>query len=183
VIVFSVLKDIMNMRLALGRYQGIMDAVSSDAEVKEQMLKLREQVHEEMLTAGVEIWNGLWYGLMVSSWIWAFVLFDTLSSSVGVREGLWVLIVMIVSPFVLHGIGLEIASYLFDDETLRKRRTGIHSLRSLSLASISSRRRLSIRPLSFRVSKLDDEFDGECIEMKAQETKSPLATMSDEHGV
>jgi hypothetical protein len=98
VIIFSVLKDIMSIKLALGRFYIITNSIN-DIGVRERLLKLRDNMNEDMMKARAEIWNGLWYGLVISSWIWAFVLFDTLSSSVGVMRGLWVLIIMIINPF------------------------------------------------------------------------------------
>jgi hypothetical protein len=44
------------------------------------MVKVRESMDEEILKAGAGIWNGVWYGIVISTWIWGFVLFDTMSS-------------------------------------------------------------------------------------------------------
>ncbi len=65
------------------------------------MNQLKEVMDREILKASKEIWNGLWYGMVMGTWIWAFVLFDTLASSVGVLEGLWVLVLMIASPVMI----------------------------------------------------------------------------------
>jgi hypothetical protein len=93
----------MSIRLALGRYCEIMEAVQ-DESLKEQMVKVRESMDEEMLKAGAGIWNGVWYGMVISTWIWGFVLFDTMASVEGVGKGLVLLIGMIVCPFVLFVI-------------------------------------------------------------------------------
>jgi hypothetical protein len=99
IIALSVLKDVMSIRLALGRYCEIMEAVQ-DESLKEQMVKVREAMDEEMLKAGAGIWNGVWYGMVMGTWIWGFVLFDTMASVEGVEKGLCVLIGMVVAPFL-----------------------------------------------------------------------------------
>jgi predicted membrane-bound spermidine synthase len=80
-----------------------MEAVQ-DESLKEQMVKVRESMDEEMLKAGAGIWNGVWYGMVVSTWIWGFVLFDTMASVEGTNKGLCVLIGMVVSPFLIRVI-------------------------------------------------------------------------------
>jgi hypothetical protein len=110
IIALSVLKDIMSIKLAFGRYCEIMEAVQ-DESLKEQMVKLKESMDEEMLTAVVGMWNGLWYGIVISTWIWGFVLFDTMASVEGVEKGLCVLIGMIVSPVIIR-IVLRLAARL-----------------------------------------------------------------------
>jgi hypothetical protein len=114
VIALSLFKDIMNIRLLLGRYYMIMKVTIGDTEreenekpvgiQQERMLKPQNSMNEEIMKAGVEIWNGVWYGVIMASWIWAFVLFDTLSSSVGLIEGIWVLIFMSCVVLLLSGI-------------------------------------------------------------------------------
>jgi hypothetical protein len=56
----------------------------------------------------------VWYGIVISTWIWGFVLFDTIASVEGVEKGLCVLIGMILSPFIVkkpypkrHGYSYE----------------------------------------------------------------------------
>jgi hypothetical protein len=66
----SILKDVMSIRLAWE----IMGAVQ-DGSLKEQMVKVRESMDEEMLKAGAGIWDGVWHGMVISTWIWGFVLF------------------------------------------------------------------------------------------------------------
>jgi hypothetical protein len=119
VIALSVVKDVLSMKISLGRYQTIMETLkngnqvddSCDSEngverfgLKDRMIKLRDDMNEEILKAGVEIWNGVWNGFIMASWIWAFVLFDTLSSAIGVSSGLSVLLGMLVSPHLLQRI-------------------------------------------------------------------------------
>jgi hypothetical protein len=106
IIALSVLKDVMSIRLALGRYCEIMEAVQ-DESLKEQMVKVREAMDEEMLKAGAGIWNGVWHGMVMGTWIWGFVLFDTMASVEGVGKGLAVLMCMLCCPFILH-YGLQI---------------------------------------------------------------------------
>ena len=61
IIAVSVLKDVMSIRLALGRYCEIMDAVKDEG-VKDQMRKVRESMDAEMLRAGAGIWKSVaWY--------------------------------------------------------------------------------------------------------------------------
>jgi hypothetical protein len=101
IIALSVLKDVMSIRLALGRYCEIMEAVQ-DESLKEQMVKVKESMDEEMLKAGAGIWNGVWYGMVISTWIWGFVLFDTMASVEGVWKGLYVVIGMVCCPFLFN---------------------------------------------------------------------------------
>jgi hypothetical protein len=100
IIALSVLKDVMSIKLAVGQYCEIMKAVQ-DESLKEQMAKVRESLDDEMLKSGAGIWNGVWYGMVISTWIWGFVLFDTTASVEGVWKGLWVLIGMLLSPFII----------------------------------------------------------------------------------
>jgi hypothetical protein len=122
VITLSIVKDVMSIRLCLGRYHSIIEAIKDTANteshsednkeneisLKERMLKLRNSMNEEIGKAGVEIWNGVWYGVILASGIWAFVLFDTLASKVGVYQGLWVLLVMAMCPFAFNRLFLII---------------------------------------------------------------------------
>jgi hypothetical protein len=103
IITLSVLKDVMSTRLALGRYCEIMEAVQ-DESLKEQMVNVKESMDEEMLKAVAGIWNGMWYGIVISTWIWGFVLFDTMASAEGMGKGLSVLIGMVVSLFIIRFI-------------------------------------------------------------------------------
>jgi hypothetical protein len=106
VIGLSVIKDVINTRLSISSYDYAIEASTEEqykngiSGLKDRMLKLRDSINEEILKAGMEIWNGVWYGVVMASWIWAFVLFDTLSSSVGVLRGVWILLLMAISPFV-----------------------------------------------------------------------------------
>jgi Leucine-rich repeat (LRR) protein len=101
VITFSVLKDVVSIKLALGRYCEIMESPVLDERLKEQMIKVRESIYKEMLKAGLGIWSGVLYGMLVGAWIWGFVLFDTMASVEGVATGLYVLIGMTISPFFI----------------------------------------------------------------------------------
>jgi hypothetical protein len=150
------------------------------------MIMLKERIHSEILQAGVEIWKGVWYGLILCSWIWAFVLFDTLASSVGVKEGIWVFIVMILSPLVWKGIELEFGNLMATPEmkaAIVRRQNSLASLRTSSRSSISSRRLLSRLSFSFSLysgpsttSSLPQE---QCIEMnELHESQNPLSTRS-----
>jgi hypothetical protein len=103
IIALSVLKDVMSIRLALGRYCEIIEAVQ-DESLKEQMVKVRETMDKEMLKAGAGIWNGVWHGMVMGTWIWGFVLFDTMASVEGVGKGMCMLIGMVASPFILYWI-------------------------------------------------------------------------------
>jgi hypothetical protein len=102
VIAVSVIKDVMNVRLSLGKYCSIMERVQ-DESLKKQMMELKACLDREILQAGEVIWNGIWYGLVRSTWVWAFVLFDTFASSAGVKKGIWILVSMVGYPFVLQG--------------------------------------------------------------------------------
>jgi hypothetical protein len=73
-----------------------------DESLKEQMVKVRESMDEEMLKAGAGIWNGVWYGMVISTWIWGFVLFDTMASVEGVGKGLCVFVGMVACPVMFY---------------------------------------------------------------------------------
>jgi hypothetical protein len=101
VIAVSVIKDVMNVRLSLGKYCSIMERVQ-DENVKRQMMGFKLCLDGEIVQAGEEMWNGIWYGMLMASLIWAFVLFDTLASSVGVIEGLWGLVIITALPVIIY---------------------------------------------------------------------------------
>jgi hypothetical protein len=101
VIAFSILKDVMSIKLALGRFCKIMEAVQ-DESLKEQMVKVKKNMDSEMLKAGAAIGNGVWHGIVMGTWVWGFVLFDTLASTEGVGKGLVVMIGMWLCPFILY---------------------------------------------------------------------------------
>jgi hypothetical protein len=103
VIGFSVIKDIMNVRISLGKYYGLMNAVQ-DESLKTQMMQLKDTMDNEILVVGENIWSGIWYGVILATWIWAFILFDTIASSVDIVTGLGLLLVMIACPFILSGL-------------------------------------------------------------------------------
>jgi hypothetical protein len=88
------------MRRALGRYSQIMEAANEER-IKVQMMQLKESMDEEILKAGIGIWNGVLYGMVMGTWIWGFVLFDTMASVGGVEKGLYVFMFMIACPFLL----------------------------------------------------------------------------------
>jgi uncharacterized membrane protein YqaE (UPF0057 family) len=102
VLAVSVIKDVMNVRLSLGKYCSIMEGVE-DERVKKQMMELKVVLDREILRAGEGMWSGIWYGLLITTWIWAFVVFDTLASSVGVKEGMWILVAMACCPWIFCG--------------------------------------------------------------------------------
>jgi hypothetical protein len=107
VIGVSVVKDLRNLKLVLGRYLTLekiknKESKMEDSAVMDRMMKLMDRIVEEILKTAREIWSGLWYGMVIASWIWAFVLFDTLSASVGVIPGLWVLVVMSIAPWLVN---------------------------------------------------------------------------------
>jgi hypothetical protein len=135
VIALSVLKDVMSIRLALGRYCEIMEAVQDEG-LKEQMVQVRESMDEEMLKAGAGIWNGVWYGMVMGTWIWGFVLFDTMASVEGVDKGLCMLIVMIMCPLVVYFVVAYAKICSWELDNIRRAR---HSADGEVAASCSNR--------------------------------------------
>jgi hypothetical protein len=109
IIAISVLKDLVDIKLALGRYCKIMEIVE-DESLKNQMMKLKMTIDTEMLKAGAGVWNGVWYGMVIGTWIWGFVLFDTMASKEGTAKGLCVLIAMVACPFIFQFV-LQIAMH------------------------------------------------------------------------
>jgi hypothetical protein len=108
VIALSVLKDVVTIRLALRRYCEIMEDVQ-DESLKEQMMVLKECLDKDMGKAASVICRGVWHGVVMGTWIWAFVLFDTMASIEGVGKGFCVFVGMIACPFVLH-YALQVAA-------------------------------------------------------------------------
>jgi hypothetical protein len=118
VIALSVVKDVLSMKLAFRKYQAIMDSLNTQSQecerdsdqfggntgLKPRMMHLRDNMNKEILKAGAEIWNGVWNGIIMASWIWAFVLFDILSSAIGISSGLSVFLAMLVSPHFIQRI-------------------------------------------------------------------------------
>jgi hypothetical protein len=99
IIALSLLKDVASIRLALGRYCDIMDCMQ-EGSLRELMMDAKESMDEEALQAGTRIWNGVWYGVMMGTWIWGFVLFDTMASTEGVWKGFGLMIGMIICPYI-----------------------------------------------------------------------------------
>jgi hypothetical protein len=152
IIALSILKDVMSIRLALGRYCEIMEAVQDDS-LKEQMVKVRESMDEEMLKAGAVIWNGLWYGMVVSSLIWGYILYDTMGSTKGLEKGLCMLIAMILCPYILFNI-LQIT------DVVKKALLENKSVRAETLGSKADNLDGSI------VNPIIDDFEANQIEMR-----------------
>ena len=100
VIAVSLWKETMDIRLTSTRYQELIESID-DVLLKERMSSLGILMQQEYVAAEPEIVNGVWYGLIVTSWIWAFVLFDTLSASTGMIGSVWIVVLMLVAPFIL----------------------------------------------------------------------------------
>jgi hypothetical protein len=122
-IALSILKDSMGMKLALGRYGQIMEAMQ-DGNLKKQMIKMKLSIDEEMMKAREGIWNGVWYGIIMGTWIWGFVLFDTMASVEGWKTGLWVVIPVVICPFAIDYVSHAVSRFRQrqsvenDDETV-----------------------------------------------------------------
>jgi Leucine-rich repeat (LRR) protein len=101
VIAFSVLNDVLSIRMAMGRYQAILNDMEEE-KLREELVRLKDMMNADIIKAGVGIWNGLWHGIITAAWIWAFILFDTLASAVGAEQGFWISIVMAICPILLH---------------------------------------------------------------------------------
>jgi hypothetical protein len=110
VIAVSVIKDVLTVRLALIKYCKIIEIVQ-DEDLKNQMKTLKSAIDSQIVLAQSEIWGGVRYAIVMISWIWAFVLFDTLASSDGVLAGLCVLMLMNACPFIWFGIQKVINTY------------------------------------------------------------------------
>ena len=55
---------------------------------------------------------GLQWGLCITAVIWAFVLFDTLSSAEGVMNSIWIAVLMVITPWLLWMVSVIIRSIL-----------------------------------------------------------------------
>jgi hypothetical protein len=149
IISLSILKDVLSIRLALGRYCEVMEAVQNES-VKEQMVKVKDSMDIEILKARAGIWNGVWYGMVVGTWIWGFVLFDTIASMEGVGQGFCLLIGMASCPFFVR--------YLFQI-AIRFRRNGEHRGNKLE----NKRSSASERPLmnsTYGISMIETYWQG-----------------------
>ncbi len=105
IVALSVLKDLMSIKLALGKYAMMKNALE-DENLKTKMVYLETSMKTLWMKTDASIWNGVWHGMLRSALIWGFVLFDTLSSTVGVQNGLWVLILMTICPLCFQ-LGIQ----------------------------------------------------------------------------
>jgi Leucine-rich repeat (LRR) protein len=101
IILFSLWKQMIEVKLALNRYDSIMDNVS-DGGVRLHMLQIRCLIERELNEASRYITEGYWYGMVVATWLLAFILFDTMAPSVGTEGGIAIVVVMASSPWWLH---------------------------------------------------------------------------------
>ena len=116
VIALSIYKDTVDVRLGIGRFHKLigMDCAMS---VRDRLVKVREAVYVELISAETEIVSGIWYGMCLASIIWAFVLFDALSSSVGLSTlaSVWIVAVMGMIPIILCVVSRSILAYYGSD--------------------------------------------------------------------
>jgi hypothetical protein len=101
IILFSMWKQMIEVKLALNRYDSIMDNVSDEG-VRLHMLQIRCLIERELNEANRYITEGYWYGMVVATWLLAFILFDTIAPSVGAGGGIAMAVVMTSSPWWLY---------------------------------------------------------------------------------
>ena len=104
-IALSIVKDVYHARFGMGRLARIS---ISNYKWKDRLLKIRHSIQRDYLVSNSIITRGVWCGLCISSVIWAFVLFDVLSSSVGSINSVWIVILMVVSPFLIYYAALKL---------------------------------------------------------------------------
>lgn len=97
----SIVKDIWSLQLSLGRMWSIAQRVQ-DTSIRARIVTVVDKVLQELYNMNKVVWQGLWYGVMVSSWIWAMLLFDTLSSTEGISKSIWIPIVLAMTPIACY---------------------------------------------------------------------------------
>jgi hypothetical protein len=119
VIALSIVKDCWEIRLALGRLRCLLDSIRSTQDAKlvlldddddvqidsrarvcERISRVYKQIQNEAIAATSVITDGIWCSLCVSVFIWAFVLFDTLSPAVGITQSIAIVVLMVTAPYV-----------------------------------------------------------------------------------
>ena len=115
IICLSIAKDCLEIRLALGRLLHITDLikgasvalVNGDDSVRnsrstmcDRINTVHQHLEQEVLDARDVIFDGIWYSLCVAVWIWAFVLFDTLSPAVGIGNSVAMVVLMLLTPYL-----------------------------------------------------------------------------------
>jgi hypothetical protein len=164
VVAISIFKDIINLKLVLGRYYFLSDQVQ-DPELKEIMSTIGAAINDEMTIAAKEIWKGLQYGLILSTWIWAFILFDTLAASIGLIPGLCILLIMIFSPFILYRLQVLVINIQYYRNRDNNSFVGNHSISRLSLSYFKH----SLRASALSMVQRNTELMEQSVEMKIQD--------------
>jgi tetrahydromethanopterin S-methyltransferase subunit E len=106
VIAISLCVDCWEVRLGLGRFQQIIQNLSDsekEGQLKRRLMKVRDQMIQEYIAAEEQITHGVWFGLCITSGIWAFVLFDISSSSTNTFASLLILVIMALTPYTVIG--------------------------------------------------------------------------------
>jgi hypothetical protein len=101
IILFSLWKQMIEVKLALNRYDSIMDNVS-DGGVRLHMLQIRCLIERELSEANRYITEGYWYGMVVATWLLAFILFDTMAAGGSTKQAVGLVTVMLTSPWWLY---------------------------------------------------------------------------------
>ncbi len=96
VIAISIWKELLDLRVALGRWQAIIEA-TQDPSLKERLLVLSVGIDNEWARCEKQIVDGVGYGLFLSTLIWAFVLLDT---SEGSTYGICMSLIIAAIPIV-----------------------------------------------------------------------------------
>jgi hypothetical protein len=78
--------------------------------------KLIEGIHKELQDAQGSIVSGVWNGLCIAVCIWGFILFDTLSATEGTMGSVWIVVVLVVSPYIVYLMIAFLRLFRFKDE-------------------------------------------------------------------
>ena len=105
VVMLSIVKDCSEVRLALGRIKHAIHGLRKGNNEQNRQICYRLEVLygnmiQEIIDAEPVIWMGVWYSICIAVLIWAFVLFDILSPTIGVLPSLSMVVLMAVSPYV-----------------------------------------------------------------------------------
>ena len=139
IIGLSIYKDTVDVTLAIGRFNQMINC-DGGIKVRDRLIKIRDAVFVELIAAEDEIVSGVWNGMWIASIIWAFVLFDALSSSVGNNNvsSVWIVVVMFCIPFGLSILIVKCKSKQFKSESLES--SAVDSVENpLSLSTVEMR--------------------------------------------
>jgi hypothetical protein len=99
---FSILKDVLEVHLGLLHVKKC--AAVCDSMLKERIQSIYNQIYKEANDAfqGLFALHGIKYTIIIATWIWAFVLFDTVSPFLGILKSLWIVLLIVLFPILVR---------------------------------------------------------------------------------